>query len=345
MFTAHSNHSSNCHLILGCLGFLGVMSCLLFPNPAHAQSAAGSPVEHADPNSEAPKLVAPTEAVSDSSEDPVNPPESQVNAPVPELSTETELPNDSANEAEQAPPVQTNELAPLAQPKVPTAISVPPEATLSAPGAPDSSTLVRGNTLPHPIGSGSSDSIKRDSPPVSGPKPPNSVHKRVLGAVMDVGFPDGLMAGIAGRPWSFARAQTAVGTNGISLGVRGGVALRMPTTISPSLAVEAGYYFEGNANAMASKVAGSGYQGSPIASAIGYQFVNLHAGVEFGNSAASFFLQGGISCIHARLHHVGDALGNSHDEVSGATVISFGSDPRVTAWMPSVKFGFLLYLV
>ena len=57
-------------------------------------------------------------------------------------------------------------------------------------------------------------------------------------------------------PDGAARAvDPAVGTNGIGLGLRGGVTLRMPAQFSPSLILEAGHYFDGNANALASKVA------------------------------------------------------------------------------------------
>jgi hypothetical protein len=162
---------------------------------------------------------------------------------------------------------------------------------------------------------------------------------------LDLGVPDGVMAGIAGRPWSFARAQAAVGTNGISLGVRGGVTLRMPTQFSPSLTLEAGHYFDGNANALASKFAGSNYQDSPVASAIGYQFANMHAGLELGSATTVFFIHGGVSYIHAQLHHVGDALSPGNLGSDGATTVTVNSDPRLSLWTPSVKFGFLLYLV
>ncbi len=81
-----------------------------------------------------------------------------------------------------------------------------------------------------------------------------------------------------------------------------------------------------------------------MADALGYQFANLHAGLEFGNESSAFFLHGGMSYIHSKLHHVNDAL-NSNTASGSNTVISVGSDPRISVWVPSIKLGFILYLV
>ncbi len=222
-----------------------------------------------------------------------------------------------------------------------------PEAP-STPRAPGSWSLVRCNPWPCQSGFGVSNGTNsgtKDSRPASDSKRTGSTNIRTFGASFDVGVPDGIMMGFAARPWSWVRAQAAVGTNGISPGIRGGVALRLPTQISPSLTLEAGQYFEGNANGLASKVVGSSYQSSPMADKIGYQFANLHLGVEFGNERSILFVHGGMSYLHAQLHHVNDALQGNNGPSDTSTVIAVNGDPRITAWVPSIKLGFLLYLV
>jgi len=216
------------------------------------------------------------------------------------------------------------------------------------PPTPGSWSLVRCNPWPCQTGSSLSNSnnvAAKDSRPASESKPTTSASSRSFGASLDVGVPDGIMLGLAARPWSWVRAQAAAGTNGIGPGIRGGVALRLPTEISPSITVEAGQYFEGNANGLASKLGGSSYRGSPMADKIGYQFANLHLGVEFGNEHSMLFLHGGVSYLHTQLHHVNDALQVNNGPSDASTVIAVNGDPRITAWVPSIKLGFLLYLV
>lgn len=179
--------------------------------------------------------------------------------------------------------------------------------------------------------------------PASRPTEPSA--SRLLGVMLDVGIPDGVMAGVSLRPWSFFRAHAAVGTNAIALGVRGGLTLRLPTTISPALVVEAGQYFEGNANRVTGQVVGSSYRDSRMAEAVGYRFANLHLGLELGNERSTFLIHGGMSYIRADLHNTNDALSGGDSSSDHSITINVSDDPRLTAWVPSIKLGFLLYLV
>lgn len=172
----------------------------------------------------------------------------------------------------------------------------------------------------------------------------DNVAKRILGATLDMGLPDGLMLGVAVRPLSWLRLQASGGTNAISPGVRTGVSLRLPQRVSPSLSIDVGKYFEGNANGVLRTVGGSGYRDSSTASKIGYEFVNLRGGIEFGNVSATFFVHGGVSYVRSRLHHTNDLVSGAIGTES-ATSISVADDTPVRAWVPSVKFGLLLYLV
>lgn len=170
-------------------------------------------------------------------------------------------------------------------------------------------------------------------------------HLLWLGALVDVGFPGGVMGGVAARPWPWLRVEGALGTNAVSMGLRGGVALRAPTTVSPSLALEFGHYFEGNANGIARTVAGSDYERTRMAEQVGYDFVNLHAGFEIGLDRATLFVHGGMSHMTARLHNVDDALSSGMAASSQGTTFELHSDPHLQLWVPSLKLGALFFFV
>jgi hypothetical protein len=167
---------------------------------------------------------------------------------------------------------------------------------------------------------------------------------RALGVTLDAGFPDGVIAGAAYRPFSWLRLQAGAGTNSVSPGIRAGVVL-VPFGSGPSLTLEAGHYFEGDANGIASKVAGSSYESNRVAQHVGYQFLNAHAGLELGQQRFTFFMHGGVSYLHARLHDLNDVLGGQANTVQGATTLSVNGDAVITALVPSLKLGFLVYLV
>jgi len=147
------------------------------------------------------------------------------------------------------------------------------------------------------------------------------------------------MAGISYRPWQRLRLHVAAGTNSVSLGVRAGVVV-VPFGVGPSISLEAGHYFDGDANRTASALAGSDYQRNAMAERLGYDFANAHLGLELGSEPLAFYVRGGVSYLHAKLHQVNEALGEASDDTSFA----FYGEPRITAWLPSFKVGFILYL-
>jgi hypothetical protein len=163
---------------------------------------------------------------------------------------------------------------------------------------------------------------------------------RTFGALLDVGLPDGLMAGVSFRPLQWLRLHASAGTNAVSPGARAGV-LVVPLGVGPSATLEAGHYFEGDANAVAGAFGGPEYRDNSMAEQVGYDFVNAHVGLEVGAERFTFFLHGGASYVRAELHHVNDVLGQSE----GDTAITLHGNPRITAWLPSFKLGFVLHLV
>jgi hypothetical protein len=170
-------------------------------------------------------------------------------------------------------------------------------------------------------------------------------HLRSLGAMLDIGFPDGLMVGAAYRPWPWLRAQAGAGWNAVSAGIRGGIVI-IPFGTGPSLTLEGGHYFEGDANGIASRIVGSEYENNRAAKQVSYQFVNGHLGVDIGKEYVTFFIHGGISFAHAKLHNVNDAIGGQTNPLEGtSTSVTVNGDPTIRAWFPSFKLGLIINIV
>jgi hypothetical protein len=166
-----------------------------------------------------------------------------------------------------------------------------------------------------------------------------------FGVMADAGLPDGANASLVFRPSSWLRAHAGGGSNMISKGVRAGVTL-LPFGSGPSATLEAGHYFDGDANGLARKFAGSSFQ-SALLERVGYDYANAHLGLDFGSRRATFYIHGGMSYVRARIHNVdsvlaAEAVANGAD--SGTTEVSVKQDPIVRAWFPSVKLGLIVYL-
>jgi hypothetical protein len=186
----------------------------------------------------------------------------------------------------------------------------------------------------------------RDLGPSASENPKSHAEAPTFGLMLDAGFPDGVMASVAYRPRQWLRAYVGGGTNSVSAGIRAGFAL-VPFGFGPSLTVEGGWYFEGDANDLARELAGRGYEHNAMAERFGYQFANLHLGFETGGKHVNFFMHGGMSYVRLELHEADEVFGGEMTDAQGTTVVTFGvpSDPVITALVPSVKLGLVVYLV
>jgi hypothetical protein len=180
-----------------------------------------------------------------------------------------------------------------------------------------------------------------------GSQEPTAKRLPLLGLMLDAGIPDGMSASAVYRPFSWLRTEIGGSYNMISKGVRGGVSL-LPFGMGPSATLEAGHYFDGNANGLARSIVGGGYEDNAILQRIGYDFANAHLGLDFGMRRVVFFIHGGMSYIHATVHNVnaGISSGTSADTgaASSGTTVSFNQDPTVRIFTPSVKLGFIFYI-
>jgi hypothetical protein len=169
------------------------------------------------------------------------------------------------------------------------------------------------------------------------------------GVMADAGLPDGANASLVVRPARWLRLHGGGGYNLISKGLRAGATL-VPFGMGPSATVEAGHYFDGDANGLAQRFAGQSFQ-STLLEKVGYDYANFHLGLDFGYRRVTFYLHGGMSYVRASVHNFDSVVastaasnGAASTPGSGTTEISINQDPTVKAWFPSAKLGLIVYL-
>ena len=168
----------------------------------------------------------------------------------------------------------------------------------------------------------------------------NAARWPILGAMVDVGVPDGLIGSVVVRPWKWLRLHGGAGSNSVSTGWRGGLAL-LPLGSGPCVAVEYGSYGQGDANGLVRSMTGGDFGGSPLLEKLEYQYANAHAGLEFGGKRFTFFVHGGVSRVWAQLHGSSGTLANTGAD----TVVQVSSDPKIKAFGSSLKIGLILFLL
>ena len=167
--------------------------------------------------------------------------------------------------------------------------------------------------------------------------PPRRNKVRHFGALVDFGAPDLLGVALVGRPLRWMRLHLGAVTNFAAPGIRGGVTF-VPINyyISPSITIEGGKIWEGDATAVA---AAFGFQSRSL-TRFGYDFMNAHLGIELGApNRFLFFIHAGISYVATELRGIEDMVRQD----TGDPTITV-SDPSLRYWGPSGKIGFALYL-
>ena len=181
------------------------------------------------------------------------------------------------------------------------------------------------------------DGVARNATP-SAPRLP------AVGVMTDVGLPDGAGASLVVRPAKWLRLHGGGTYNMISAGLRAGATL-LPFGWGPSLTVEGGHYFDGDANGLVRKFAGSSYQSNAVLERIGYDYANAHLGLELGVRRVTFYLHGGMSFIRASIHNVDQAIqSGTASDGSSSTQLTVKQDPTIRAFTPSAKLGLIVYL-
>ncbi|HME91326.1 MAG TPA: hypothetical protein VKE49_07870 [Myxococcaceae bacterium] len=177
---------------------------------------------------------------------------------------------------------------------------------------------------------------QRDLPTIPSASADREPSRRWLGVTVDAGVPDVMAASVALRPWHWLRLQAGGMHNTVSPGLRGGISL-VPFYfwITPSLTLEAGRYFEGDATWIARRLTPNRNL-DPLFGKVGYDFGNAHLGLELGSPrSVSFFLRAGISYVQ---------MGKGVQQAISDPTIQAGDVP-LSGVIPSAKLGLLVYFL
>jgi len=162
---------------------------------------------------------------------------------------------------------------------------------------------------------------------------------RHLGLQLDGGFPGGAGLAAVFRPYKAFRFNGGVNYDLAGFGVRAGASyIPFEWGLTPTLNVEGGHYFEGDASKYANSATAR-----VLLRSVQHDFVTTSLGLEFGSQQRFvFFLRGGISWIWSEARNVREAVaaGNS---ASSSQLVSAGN-VSLFARAPSVSLGFLLFV-
>jgi hypothetical protein len=213
-------------------------------------------------------------------------------------------------------------------------MSLPP-SVLSRPGL--ACALVLGvapsalaqETLPSPGPSVSAEAPPDDSPAL-----------RRLGVSLDAGVPDGIGISAVVRPVGWLRLHGGVTSNTLSFGLRAGASwVPLAATVSPSLNVDVGHYFDADYNKLVDRLGSNPLQTDVAIEDVGYNYASASVGVEVGSpNRFAAFLRVGLSYSTVQ---VDDAEGLLQDVADDPDITSTPLSLRFTS--PAVKLGFLLY--
>lgn len=151
---------------------------------------------------------------------------------------------------------------------------------------------------------------------------------RWVGMQFDVGAPDGAALGVVVRPYvNWLRLNLSGTYNGVAPGIRGGATLDpIKFPVAPTLTFEGGHAWEGSV------------PGTSNLPQFGYDYANLHLGLEFGNRDTwRFFLQGGPSWLHVQTSGFQQVVGSSDPG------LKIGDPTANVTVLPTAKLGFALY--
>lgn len=161
-----------------------------------------------------------------------------------------------------------------------------------------------------------------------------------LGAMLDVGAPDGVGVSLVLRPAPWLRINGGVTTNTLSLGLRGGISLvPLSTFVSPSINLDLGHYFDANYNTLVDRFGGIPLKTNTPIDDVGYNYGGASVGLEIGKPERfSFSLKAGLA--HGSLV-IQDAERLLQDVTGDPDITAKPLTFRFTT--PSIKLGFLLY--
>jgi hypothetical protein len=211
--------------------------------------------------------------------------------------------------------------------------SASPPSSAPYPSSPSSS-----EAYPAP---GPADASSQAAPqPLPAPEPEPEPPLGKWGLILDAGLPDGFSVSALFRPAHFFRLSAGGAYNIIGYGVRGGVSLvPFNAVVTPSLNLDAGYFFEADATAVIQRVLPQ-IDLAPVGDIprhVSYQYATASLGLELGSpQKVVFFLRVGISYLQSTIKGF-EAILRTFDPTVEA------KDPTLRATIPALKLGIILY--
>ncbi|HET9598778.1 MAG TPA: hypothetical protein VFP65_24600 [Anaeromyxobacteraceae bacterium] len=171
------------------------------------------------------------------------------------------------------------------------------------------------------------------------PSAPRRQH--VLGLSLDAGAPQGAGVSLHFRPWTFLRLGGGLLYNYVGYGARAEVSIQPSWIVAPALTLEAGHYFDANANQRVSQYTTVDEAFRPLLEQVGYSYANAQVGLEIGHpNWFVFFVRAGVGRIWL------DVRGAERVAQTGQTgdvrVTSMGN-PSLRLGTPNARVGFLFY--
>lgn len=194
-------------------------------------------------------------------------------------------------------------------------------------------------------------------------------HLNRIGASIDFGIPDAAALGVVYRPLpdtdcfgtdhkinhsrlapyclgNLLRLGAAFTDNIVSPGIRGSMTFSPPVLfpILPTLEIAGGYAFSGDAQGLIRQVSGNSNFNYPTLKSLNYGYLDLLLGLDIGWSNRFIFrIQGGYSFVSTTFHDF-DLTADQLAKDKGLTLIFNGRDIHAWGLVPSVRFGFIVYL-
>jgi hypothetical protein len=124
--------------------------------------------------------------------------------------------------------------------------------------------------------------------------------------------------------------------------------------VSPSLNVEAGRYFRGDANKALVRLGLAEESNDPLLREVGYDYANLHVGIDIGRQRMSFYIHAGLSQIRGTITNLDEAIRNdaAESEEEGSPQepmemneldVEIRRPPTITIVTPSARIGLVVF--
>ncbi|HYZ90163.1 MAG TPA: hypothetical protein VE620_12765 [Myxococcales bacterium] len=158
-----------------------------------------------------------------------------------------------------------------------------------------------------------------------------------FGLLIDAGVPTGAGISAMFRPWQLVRIEGGVNYNYLSFGLRGGVTfIPFEFAVTPTLHVEGGHMFDGDASRFVSDPGVKILLGH-----VPENYLSTSLGLEFGSQQRSvFFIRAGMSWIFTEASNVAASVNTS----TGGSTLKSAANMPILLQIPTITVGYTLFI-